>query len=417
MPKGAVRPDPPRARLGQDKRRSVIPAASTQTLSAAAVRDQTRAVFSSSLDWVQSHWVQALIATGFGLVIVAVLHAARGLGKRLCARDHSLFGWGWIVGRALARTNNFFIFTVAASLVVRFGGAPGEVRDAVGFLFTIASVFQAAIWAREIILGLVEHRTESEQGGEALASAFGLIRLLVTAALFAIALIVVLDNIGVNVTGLVAGLGVGGIAIGLAAQGIFADLFAALAIIFDRPFRRGDAIAYDQTTGNVEEIGLKSTRIRGVDGELRVIANKTLLDKEIRNNSRRERHHVKWQLGLAYETPTDKLAQVPATLRELVEASGERFVRAGLTGFGASALTFELEFDSSSPDFQAHYDKRHAIGLAILQRFRDEGINMPFPIQTTYTAAPDGTLVMPYAGPAARAPGGGLEPTPADSGQ
>ena len=113
----------------------------------------------------------------------------------------------------------------------------------INFLFTIAAVFQAAIWARELILGVIEHRT-ARRGlfGRALGSAMGLIRLLVTFALFAIALIVVLDNLGVNVTGLVAGLGVGGIAIGLAAQGIFADLFAALAIIFDKPFRRGDVI-------------------------------------------------------------------------------------------------------------------------------------------------------------------------------
>lgn len=332
------------------------------------------------------------------MLIAVALQALRAIGKRLCARDESAFGWGRIVGRALARTNDFFIFT-AARLVTRYGGAPGGLDELVAFLFTVAAVFQVAIWAREIILGLVERRTESEHGGEALASALGLIRLLVTTALFAVALIVVLDNVGINVTGLVAGLGVGGIAIGLTAQGVFADLFAALAIIFDRPFRRGDAIAYDQTAGNVEEIGLKSTRIRGVDGELRVIANKMLLDKEIRNNSQRERHHVKSQLGPAYETPTEALARVPAILRELVEAGGEQFVRAGLVAFGASSLTFELEFDSSSGDFQAHYDRRHAIGLAILQRFRDEGIVMPFPIQTTYTAAPDGTLVMPYAGP------------------
>ncbi|RZI38408.1 mechanosensitive ion channel, partial [Herbaspirillum sp. HC18] len=135
---------------------------------------------------------------------------------------------------------------------------------------TVASVFQAAIWARELILGTIEHRTQSEHySGEALLSAMGLIRLLVTAVLFAIALVVVLDNLGVNVTGLVAGLGVGGIAIGLAAQGIFGDLFAALAIIFDRPFRRGDKISYGNTSGVIESIGLKSTRIRAFTGELR----------------------------------------------------------------------------------------------------------------------------------------------------
>ena len=379
--------------IDRDLRRSLVIATNNTTaerFDPAAVHAETRDFFLSIWRWIEGHWIQVLIAAGFGLLIVLALQAIRSVGKRLCARDESVFGWGRILGRALARTNNFFIVMVATRLVTRYGGAPADVNEAVGFLFTVAAVFQAAIWSREIILGAVERRTESEHHGEALMSALGLIRLLVTFSLFAIAFIVVLDNIGVNVTGLVAGLGVGGIAIGLAAQGIFADLFAALAIIFDRPFRRGDSIAYDQTNGTVEEIGLKSTRVRGVDGEQRVIANKTLLDKEIRNNSKRERHHAKFVLGIAYETPVDTLERVPAILRELVEAHGGAFARAGFIGFGASALTFEVEFDSSSPDFQHFYDLRHAVGLAILNRFGSENIVLPYPTQQVRLQTPDG---------------------------
>ncbi|HEX8384364.1 MAG TPA: mechanosensitive ion channel domain-containing protein [Sphingomonas sp.] len=371
-----------------------------KALDARAGYAETRDFFVQIGAWVEGHWLQLLIATGFGLLIVLALQAVRGLGKRLCAREDSLRGWGRIGGRVLARTNNFFIVMVAVRLVTRYGGAPPQVAELVGFLFTVAVVFQGAIWARELILGAVERRTESEHHGEAIGSAMGLIRLLVTVVLFAIALIVVLDNVGVNVTGLVAGLGVGGIAIGLAAQGIFGDLFAALAIIFDRPFRRGDAIAYDQTVGTVEEIGLKSTRVRGVDGELRVIANKVLLDKELRNNTRRERHHVKWVLGLAYETPVELLERVPTILREIVEGAGDTFNRAGLVGFGASALNFELEFDSGSSDFQAHYDTRHRIGLAILRRFAEEGIALPYPIQEVRFDAARGSPFQPESAPA-----------------
>ena len=138
----------------------------------------------------------------------------------MCERDPTGRGWPTIVGRAVTRTNNFFIVMAAAKLVAGYAGPPAEVATTINFLWTIAAVFQAAIWAREIILGAVEHRTNREgHPSEALGSAMGLIRLLVTFVLFAIALIVVLDNLGVNVTGLVAGLGVGGIAIGLAAQG------------------------------------------------------------------------------------------------------------------------------------------------------------------------------------------------------
>jgi len=372
-------------------------AAGTPQIDLDRVRGQAAELWVSSLDWVQTHWLNILIATAAGTAIVVALHAIRRLGNRLCRADKRLAGWGVVAGRAVVRTNNFFIVMLAAKLVAGYAGAPPSVSVTINFLFTIAAVFQAAVWAREIILGAIEHRTQAENySGEALLSAMGLIRLLVTFAVFAVALVVVLDNLGVNVTGLVAGLGVGGIAIGLAAQGIFADLFAALAIIFDRPFRRGDAVTYDQTSGTVEAIGLKSTRVRGVNGEERVISNKNLLDKEIQNNTKRDRRRTKFALGLAYETPTDTLAGVPAMLREVVEANGGEFVRAGFVGFGASTLDFELEYDSPSAAFQEAYDRRHATGIAVLARMNAEGINLPFPIQTNYFAGPDGRGILPY---------------------
>jgi small-conductance mechanosensitive channel len=302
-----------------------------------------------------------------------------------------------ILGHAIARTNLFFIVTLAAQLVSGYAGAPGEVARTISFLFTIASTFQAAIWARELILGAIEHRTQSEHySGEALLSAMGLIRLLVTAVLFAVALVVVLDNLGVNVTGLVAGLGVGGIAIGLAAQGIFGDLFAALAIIFDRPFRRGDKIAYDNTTGIIEAIGLKSTRIRAFTGELRIISNRNLLDKEIQNQT--VRHHVRLSLtiGVAYETPPETLARVPQMLTEIVEGEGSKVARASFESFGASSLDFVLQFDVPGDDWPTAHATRNRVLVTLMKRFAAEGISIPYPTQTTYTAAPDGTLVMPY---------------------
>ena len=234
----------------------------------------------ASIAWLNSHWLQILIAVAVGAGVFLALRALRGLANKLCARDPSGTGWPTVVGRAVVRTNNFFMIMAAAKLVAGYAQPPEMVATTINFLWTIAAVFQAAIWARELVLGAVEHRANREgHPSEALGSAMGLIRLMVTIALFAIALIVVLDNLGVNVTGLIAGLGIGGIAIGLASKGIFDDLFAALAIIFDRPFRRGDNIGYDQTSGSVEEIGLKSTRIRSTSGEERIISNTNLLNK------------------------------------------------------------------------------------------------------------------------------------------
>jgi small-conductance mechanosensitive channel len=364
---------------------------------ASDVGAQARGLVSASFAWVQAYWLQILIAFGIGAVIVLTLHTARRFGSKLCNRPHALNGWGIVVGKAIARTGNFFIVMLAAKLVAGYAGAPGEVAKTIDFLFTVGAVLQAAVWVREIILGAIEHRTQSEHySGEALLSAMGLIRLLVTFVVFAVAIVVVLDNLGVNVTGLVAGLGVGGIAIGLAAQGIFADLFAALAIIFDRPFRRGDSISYDTASGSVEAIGLKSTRIRGIDGEERVISNKNLLNKEILNNTQRNHRRAKFIIGVTYSTPPEVCSQIPAMLKEVVEANDKIFVRAGFTGFGASSLDFEVQFDSDGPDYANFYNGRTAVGIAILKRFNDEKIEIAFPTQVNMMAAPDGSVVMPY---------------------
>ncbi len=369
-----------------------------EPIRATDVQSQVNDLYVTSVAWVQSHWVQILIAAGIGTGIALALFWLRDLGCKLARRSTSGKGWPAIFGRAIEKTGTFFIVMLTAKLVDGYAGAPAEVSATINFLFTIAAVFQAAIWAREIILGAIEHRTHSEHyAGEALVTAMGLIRVLVTFAVFAVALIVVLDNLGVNVTGLVAGLGVGGIAIGLAAQGIFADLFAALAIIFDRPFRRGDAISYDSTSGSVEAIGLKSTRIRGVNGEERIISNKNLLDKEIQNNTKRERRRTKFTLGLAYETPVEVLEAFPDTVRGVVQDCGFTFIRCGFFQFGGSSLDFDIEYDSESPDFATAFDGRHTVGIAILRKCNEMGINIPFPIQTTYTAAPDGTMILPYA--------------------
>ena len=362
-----------------------------------AVGQQAGALVRSSIAWFHTHWLQIAISVGIGSVIVIALLWIRSFGPRLAARSSTGKGWSAVVGRVIERTHTSFIVMVAARLVSGYAQPPADVADTVTFFFTLAAVFQAAVWARELILGAIEHRTRDDVGGEGLSSALGLIRLLVSFAVFAIAIVVVLDNLGVNVTGLVAGLGVGGIAIGLAAQGIFGDLFAALAIIFDRPFRRGDAITYDNSSGTVEEIGLKSTRIRGLMGEKRIISNKNLLDREIQNNTERDRRRIKFTLGLAYETPVDVLASFPEAMKALVEENGMSFVRCGFFQFGASSLDFDVEFDSLSPDFAVAFEARHTVGIAILRHCNDNGINIPFPIQTTYTAAPDGKLVMPYS--------------------
>ena len=349
------------------------------------LQTQTEVLVRDSSIWVQSHWLNILIAAGIATAIVLALYATRSWAMRLCRRGEGVANWYSILGRAVAKTTSFFIVMVAIRLVSNYAGAPGVVASTIQFLFTIAAVFQGAIWIREVIFGLVEHRTVGDDAAVGLSSALGIIRLLVSIVVFAIALVMVLSNLGVNVTGLVAGLGVGGIAIGLAAQGIFGDLLAALAIIFDKPFRLGDNIKFNNSEGVVEQIGLKSTRLRGPTGEQRIVSNRKLLDNEIQNTTHRIRNRFKYVFSLGYDTAPELVQKLPELLRAAVEGEGYKLVHGGLTGFGASGLDYDVEFESQGIDFPP--EARDKVAAAILTRFRENGIAFAYPTQVNLIAS------------------------------
>jgi small-conductance mechanosensitive channel len=350
--------------------------------------------------WVQNNYVELGIAVVAAIIVFVALSWLKRIAANIARASEHRAHLKSIVARTLARTSRFFRVMVSIELVNQIANAPAALTQTVDILFTIAIVIQVAIWLREIILGLIERRAgEGVHEHDTLQSAMVLIRLLVSFVLFAVATIVVLDNLGVNVTGLVAGLGVGGIAIGLAAQGIFSDLFAAISIIFDKPFRRGDTVSYDNTIARVEVIGMKSTRLRALTGEEKIISNSKLLEKEITNNTLTLYRRVTFVLALVYQTPPALARRVPDILRAVVEANGAQFIRAGFNNFAASALDFHLVFDIESDDVEEMFQARHDIGIAIIDSFAREGICFAYPTQTTFTAAPDGNLVMPYAAP------------------
>ena len=359
--------------------------------------EKSSALAAEASAWISGNIVDILIAAGIAILIALILLGLRSFGHKLIAGRSDGINWRIVAGRVLAKTNLFFILTCAVELVAEFAETPARLHRAINFLFVIAAAVQSAIWARELILGLIQHKVSEEDAHSALGSAIGIIRLLVTVALFAIAIILVLGNLGVNVTGLVAGLGIGGIAIGLAAQGIFSDLFAALAIILDRPFRRGDTIKFDATTGTVEEIGLKTTRLPSLDGEQVVISNTNLLNKQIQNFSGQDERRFILRFGLVYQTPPETLERVPELVREIVQRQEPaRLVRCGLVALGPSSLDFELEMRMATADHDLAFAARGRICIEILSAFRKADIQFAYPTQTSFTAAPDGTLIMPY---------------------
>jgi len=350
-------------------------------------------------DWVSANSVDLLLAALAAIVIALVLIGLRSVGHRLIRDRDETIDWRTIFGRVLARTSLLFIAAASIKLVSTDAAAPPFLQRLIDILFIVAAALQAAIWGRELVLGFIHHRLGEDEEGGRLSSAIGIIRLLVTVTLFAIAIIVILDNLGVNVTGLVAGLGIGGIAIGLAAQGIFSDLFAALSIIFDRPFRRGDTISFGSppTTGTVEQIGLKTTRVRSLNGEEVVIANAKLLEQQVQNWAQLERRRGVLQFGVVYQTPPELLERIPGELKTIVERQPKAvFDRANAVMFGASSIDFELIFHFEDTDMAAFASARQAIMLAMLRRFGALGVQFAYPTQTSFTAAPDGTLIMPY---------------------
>ncbi len=353
-------------------------------------------------DWIRENALELLAAVAIGFAIYFILSWVKRRATTIATRRGDDGALATVALRAVSRTTRFFRIILSVELVNSFANTPAPVSRVILVLFTIATVIQIAIWLREIILALIERR--AQQSGtehETLQSAMTLIKLGVSFALFAIATIVILDNLGVNVTGLIAGLGVGGIAIGLAAQGIFSDLFAAISIIFDRPFKRGDTVTYGTTTARVEKIGMKSTRLRALTGEEKIISNSKLLEMEITNNTQTVYRRVNFVLSLVQHTAPALAVKVPAILQEIVEAHDGEFIRAGFTTFAASSLDFQLVFDVPSDDLDVMFATRHSVGIAIVDRFAREGIEFAYPTQTTYTASPDGTMVMPYATPAA----------------
>jgi small-conductance mechanosensitive channel len=365
------------------------PAANTAPL--AAIQHQLNDTVAQTSAWLRANSLGVGIAIVAGVLIALLLVAVRRLGSRLCAKDATGTGWLTIAGRLIDRMTMFFIVAASAELVAGYAAPPGALATTIRSLFVVAATLQGAIWVRELILGIVEHRAgDAGTDHGTLISAMNIIRVLVNVAVFAVALILILDNLGVNVTGLVAGLGIGGIAIGLAAQGIFADLFAALAILFDKPFRRGDSIQYDKTSGTVENIGLKTTRLRAITGEQVIISNTKLLSNEIRNTARLDRRRTTFTIGLTYDTSPDVLETLPADIKRIVESVDKcKYVHAGLRMFADSALNIDVQIDVKTSSADVLWDRQHKVMVAVLRDFNARGLDFAFPTQTSINVDAD----------------------------
>jgi small-conductance mechanosensitive channel len=218
--------------------------------------------------------------------------------------------------------------------------------------------------------------------GESRASAYQALSLLLKIAGWTLALLIVLDNLGVQISGLLTGLGIGGVAIAFAAQAILGDIFSYFSIFLDKPFEVGDFIIVGEYMGVVEKTGIKTTRIRSLSGEELVFSNKDLTASRIRNYKTMSERRVDFRFGIKYDTPLEKLEKVGEMVKSIIDNIEQiRFDRANFHSFGDFALIFEVVYYIELSDYNIYKDIQETINLELVRTFRDEGIEFAFPTQ------------------------------------
>jgi len=255
-------------------------------------------------------------------------------------------------------------------------------------------IIQGALWSNRLLsYWFNQILNKRVQDGSANATTRSILNFISKLILWSLAILLVLDNLGFNITTLIAGLGVGGIAIALAVQNVLADLFASLSIILDKPFIIGDFIIVDQYMGTVKQIGLKTTRIQSLSGEEVIFSNTDLLKSRIRNYKRMYERRVVFTIGITYETPYEKLALVKSMIGEIIQSRPDiRFDRAHFKEYGDSALIYEAVYYVLDPDYNKYMDIQETINTEIFRQFEEAGIDFAYPTRTLIVRQENGSF-------------------------
>jgi small-conductance mechanosensitive channel len=282
-----------------------------------------------------------------------------------------------------------FYVLVAFFLAIQPLSLPPLAAKVVKVAFVTVVIYEVIRAFGEITDYLLEKRFAASAGGdpaegEQARTAAHAIRLFVQIVLWGVGLVVALGNLGINVNSLIASLGIGGIAVALAAQNVLGDLFSSFTIFSDKPFHIGDLVQIGADTGTVEKIGLKSTRVRTQQGEMLVLPNREVASSRIRNFREMKRRRVVIQFGLEYGLPAAKLRRATETVKATVAAAGASFDRCHFLDYGDSALVFEIAYYVETGDYLAYMDIREKVNLGIYEAFEREGLPFAFPTQTVH---------------------------------
>ncbi|WP_374672933.1 mechanosensitive ion channel family protein [Ideonella sp.] len=336
----------------------------------------------SALDWAGQPLSRWLLAAAVAAGVFIVLRGGVAFALRQLARlaDRTRHGADDVAVQALQGTRSWLLAVLAllAGAQCLTWSVRGETVLAQAWF--VALVVQLALWlSRALSLLLTRHLAShahlAQSGASATLLSWGLRVVLWTTVVLA-----VLSNMGMDITAMVASLGIGGVAVALAVQNVLGDLFASLSIAMDKPFEVGDAIAVNGLSGTVERVGLKTTRIRALGGEQLVIANADLLKNVVSNYKRQQTRRIAFKFAVALDTPAQLAREIPAMVREVVDARQDvRFDRAHLMALGEGALEYEAVYTVQSPDYTLHMDRQQDILLDLIRRLQAAGVRFGVP--------------------------------------
>jgi small-conductance mechanosensitive channel len=321
----------------------------------------------------------------FWFIRIVVLFRAKALAQKtvgefddvIVASIESIKAWVYTIV-ALFAALQFFALPETADLIVKG-------------IFSFVVVWQAITIASCFVDYFVTRFLEKDVDGDGVTdpgsvTASHMVTLIAKIVFWVFGTIFVLSNLGIEVTSLIAGLGVGGIAVAFALQGVLSDLFASFSLYFDKPFRIGDFIVVGADTGTVEKIGIKSTRIRTLQGEQLVVSNTELTTARVQNFKKMSERRIASHFGITYETPQEKVHQVPDIVTGIFDGiDGARLDRVHFTSFADSALIFELVYHVETSDYAEYLDRQQTFNFELMRIFSEKGIDFAYPTQTIYT--------------------------------
>lgn len=338
-------------------------------------------IFDNTLrEWLTAIAIAVGLASGLRILVGLISRRFRTLAARTTNKIDD------VVADVVSDTKIWVLLVVGFLVGARSLLLPEPVLGGLRYLGVAVGFVQVGIWGNTAITQTIRHRIRSSlQEDPAEATTMVALGFLIKLALWSVVLLAALSNMGIEIGPVLAGLGVGGIAVALAVQNVLGDLFASLSIVLDKPFVMGDFIVIDDFAGSIEHVGLKTTRLRSVTGEQLVFSNSDLLRSRIRNYQRMNERRSLFTIGVVYQTPQDRLEKIPDLIRAAIEATGStRFDRAHFKRFGPSSLDFEVVYWVLNPDYQAFMDIQQAINLEIVRRFEAEGIEFAYPTQTLF---------------------------------